>query len=132
MTYSPNVEFGDVFYEFADIRSATDALLPGPVDDSWWAAFDSLKGNVKAAALASDTIDESPTLSPADSALRPILRETLAAYSKAFDVVSAARDSADFEILNYAIGNFTEEITAAEGRWDIAMAEAAALETSSP
>ncbi len=125
-TYSPNVVFGDVFYEFTDIRAASDALLNSEVDPSWWSAFYSLKDNVSAADLAAGSIGNIDSLSSADAALCPVLSEVLDIYADAFDIMSASGTSDDPEIVAYALKGFKEKITDADSRWDAALRAAAA------
>ena len=124
--YSPNVGFGDVFYEFTDIRAASDTLLNSAVDASWWNSFDTIKDNVNAAGLAAKCIKDTEQLSSADAALCPVLSEVLGAYASAFDIMSASRESADSEIAAYALNGFKEKIIGANSRWDAALNAAAA------
>ncbi len=125
-TYSPNVGFGEVFYEFTDIRAASNSLLNGAIDASWWNSFDSVKDNVNAADLAAKSIRDIDSLSSADAALCPVLSEVLDAYASAFDIMSASRDGADSEIAAYALNGFKQKITGANSRWDAALSAAAA------
>ncbi len=129
-TYSPNVGFGDVFYEFTDIRAASNGLLSSALDPSWWNAFYSIKDNVSAADLAAKSINDAERLSSADAALCPVLSEVLSAYASAFDIMSASGTSADPEIAAYAMKAFKEKITDANSHWDAALSAAAAAQTA--
>ena len=126
--YSPNVGFGDVFYEFTDIRVASDTLLNSAVDASWWNSFDAIKDNINAADLAAKSIKDINMLSSADAALCPVLSEVLGAYVSAFDIMSASRYTSDSEIAAYALNGFKNKIIGANSRWDAALNAAASVQ----
>lgn len=113
-----NVEFGDVFLSFTELKNVSSNLLSKDVDNNWWMTFDSVSSKPKALIDQNNFVKNTNELPESDKQLSNSLTTILNLYNEAFNIMQASKTSNDQEILRYAYNEFSIKITSANEMWD--------------